>query len=112
MRRQLNELITQLLSSRTAKLVPEAGKAPRGLTEAEVEGGEVVEAKVQWEIFCLCKWQSQRARHISIIVKRNACSEFMLRTTTITKTTAITNNGAREQSRAVQKEKRIRRKRK
>lgn len=70
----------------------------------------VVEAKVQWEISCLCKWQSQRARHISIIVKRNACSEFMLRTTTTTKT--ITNNGAREQSRAKQKEKRIRRKRK
>lgn len=61
----------------------------------------VVEAKVQWEISCLCKWQSQRARHISIIVKRNACSEFMLRTTTTT-TNPITNNGAREQSRAEQ----------
>lgn len=73
MRRQLNELITQLLSSRTAKVVPEAGEAPRGLTEAEAEGGAimemgVVEAKVQWEISCLCKWQSQGARHISIIV--------------------------------------------
>lgn len=37
MRRQLNELITQLLSSRTAKLVPEAAEAPRGLTEAELK---------------------------------------------------------------------------
>lgn len=63
MRRQLNELITQLLSSRTAKVILPGGGQERsaGMQErSAVMKRGVFAAKVQWEIPCLCKWQSQR----------------------------------------------------